>query len=112
MRDNIEDLEAAAKEFEKEDGILDMITSDEDVYMYPSPITLAAAKEDGYSPYSSIYFDFSTELEITSNDHQLQQQSGNPLMSHDANASCISSVADDYYECSTTADYVSFFPNN
>uniref|UniRef100_A0A1J3JLF7 Lysine-specific demethylase n=1 Tax=Noccaea caerulescens TaxID=107243 RepID=A0A1J3JLF7_NOCCA len=107
LRDNIEDLEAAAKEFEKEDGILDMITSDEDVYMYPSPITLAAAKEDGYSPYSSIYFDFSTELEITSNDHQLQQQSGNPLMSHDANASCISSVADDYYECSTTADYVS-----
>ena len=62
-----------------------MITTDEELYTYPSSITLAAAKEDGYSPYSTIYFDFNTELEMTS---------GNPVMSYEANSSCISSVAD------------------
>ncbi|CAH2046139.1 unnamed protein product [Thlaspi arvense] len=104
LRDNIESLEAAAKKFEKEDGVSvsDVITSDEDLYTYPSSITRPAAKDDGYSPYSTIHFDFNTELEMTSNCHL---QTGNPVMSYDANASCISSVADDY-ECSTTADYV------
>ncbi|KAH0924152.1 hypothetical protein HID58_024170 [Brassica napus] len=51
---------------------------------------------DGYSPYSTIYFDFNTDVEIL--------QPENPVMSYEANASCISSVADDY-ECSTSADY-------
>ncbi|CAN6858837.1 unnamed protein product [Brassica oleracea] len=95
LRDNIEVLEAAAKKFEEEGGVSDMITSDEDLYAYPSPLKLAAAKEEGYSRYSTIYFDFNTELEMAS---------GNPVMSYEANASCISSVADDY-ECSTTADH-------
>ncbi|XP_019098042.1 PREDICTED: lysine-specific demethylase JMJ706-like isoform X2 [Camelina sativa] len=99
LRDNIEVLEAAAKKFEKEDGLSDVTTNDENLYMYPSSITLAAAKEDGYSPYSTIYFDFNIEGEMTSDD---QLQYGNPVMSCEANASCISSVADDY-ECS---DYV------
>ncbi|CAH8382808.1 unnamed protein product [Eruca vesicaria subsp. sativa] len=89
LRDNIEVLEAAAEKFEKEDGVSGMITSDEDLYAYPSSLKLAAAKEDGYSRYSTIHFDFNT----------------NPVMSHEANASCISSVADSY-ECSTAADYV------
>ncbi|ESQ39840.1 hypothetical protein EUTSA_v10000785mg [Eutrema salsugineum] len=102
LRDNIKDLEAAAKKFEEEDEVSDMISTDEDLYTYPSPITLPAAKDAGYSPYSNIYFDFNTELEMTSN---CQLQPGNPVMSYEANASCISSVADDY-ECSTTADYV------
>lgn len=101
LRDNIEVLEAAAKKFEREDGVSDLFTTDEDLYMYPSSITLPAAKEDGYSPYSTIYFDFNIEVEMTSYD---QLQSGNAVMSCEANASCISSVADDY-ECS---DYVSF----
>ncbi|KAJ0252746.1 Uncharacterized protein HA466_0118930 [Hirschfeldia incana] len=97
LRDNIDVLEAAAKKFEEEDGVLYMSTSDEDLYAYPSSIKLAAAKEDGYSRYSTIYFDFNTELEMAS---------GNRVTSYEANASsCISSVADDY-ECSTTADYV------
>ncbi|XP_023641201.1 lysine-specific demethylase JMJ706 [Capsella rubella] len=95
LRDNIEVLEAAAKKFEKEDGVSDLITTDEDFYAYPSSITLPAAKAEGYSPYSTIYFDFNSEVE-TSHD---QLQSGNPVMSCEANASCISSVADDY-ECS------------
>ena len=87
LRDNIEALEAAAEKFEKEDGISDMITTDEELYTYPSSITLAAAKEDGYSLYSTIYFDFNTKLEMTS---------GNPVMSYEASAPCISSVTDDY----------------
>ncbi|KAL0644900.1 hypothetical protein Bca4012_043190 [Brassica carinata] len=95
LRDNIEVLEAAAKKFEEEGGVSDMITSDENLYAYPSPLKLAAAKEEGYSRYSTIYFDFNTELEMAS---------GNPVMSYEANASCISSVADDYV-CSTTADH-------
>ncbi|CAN8267241.1 unnamed protein product [Cochlearia groenlandica] len=102
LRDNIEVLEAAAKKFEKEDGVLDMITADEDLYTYPSSITVTSAKDDGYSPYSTIYLDFKTELEMTSN---CQLQPGNRGMSHEANASCISSVADDY-DCSTTVDYI------
>lgn len=93
-------MEAAAKKFEKEGGVSDLITTDEDLYTYPSSITLPSGKEDGYTPYSTIYFDFNTELEMTSHD---QLQSGNPVMSCEANASCISSVADDY-ECN---DYVS-----
>lgn len=103
LRDNIEVMEAAAKKFEKEDGVSDLITTDEDLYTYPSSITLPAAKDEEYSPYSAIYFAFNTELEIPSHG---QLQSGNPVMSYEANASCISSVADDY-ECSATADYVS-----
>ncbi|XP_056851151.1 lysine-specific demethylase JMJ13-like isoform X1 [Raphanus sativus] len=96
LRDNIQVLEAAAKKFEEEGGVSDMITRDEDLYAYPSSIKLAAAKEDGYSRYSTIYFDFNTELEMAS---------GNHVMNYEANASsCISSVADDY-ECSTAADY-------
>lgn len=98
LRDNIEDLETAAKKFEKEDGVSDMIATGEELYTYPSSITLPAAEVDGYSPYSTIYFDFNTELEMAS---------GNPVMSYEANASCISFVADDY-ECSTTADHVIF----
>ncbi|CAN6855942.1 unnamed protein product [Brassica oleracea] len=100
LRDNIEALEAAAKKFEKEEGVSDMLTTDEELYTYPSSITLAAAKEDGYSPYSTIYFDFNTELEMTS---------GNPVMSYEASAPCISSVTDDYVNrrapnCSSSSD--------
>ncbi|KAG2302153.1 hypothetical protein Bca52824_030804 [Brassica carinata] len=62
LRGNIEVLEAAAKKFEEEGVVSDMITSDEDLYAYPSSIKLAAAKEEGYSPYSTIDFDFNTEL--------------------------------------------------
>nr|6IP0_A Chain A, Transcription factor jumonji (Jmj) family protein [Arabidopsis thaliana]6IP4_A Chain A, Arabidopsis JMJ13 [Arabidopsis thaliana] len=36
LRDNIEDMEAAAMKFEKEDGVSDLITTDEDLYKYPS----------------------------------------------------------------------------
>ncbi|CAH8311898.1 unnamed protein product [Eruca vesicaria subsp. sativa] len=96
LRDNIEDLEAAAKKFEREDGVSDMITTGKELYTYPSSITLPAADVDGYSPYSIIYFDFNTDVEML--------QTGNPVMSYEANASCISLVADDY-ECSTNADY-------
>ncbi|KAL0692894.1 hypothetical protein Bca4012_060074 [Brassica carinata] len=100
LRDNIEALEAAAERFEKEDGVSDTITTDDELYTYPSSITLAAAKEDGYSPYSTIYFDFNTELEM---------KSGNPVMSYEANAPCISSVTDDYVNrrapnCSSSSD--------
>ncbi|WZZ73519.1 lysine-specific demethylase JMJ706 [Brassica napus] len=97
LRDNIEDLETAAKKFEKEDGVSDMIATGEELYTYPSSITLPAAEVDGYSPYSTIYFDFNTDVEML--------QPGNPVMSCEANASCISSVADDY-ECSTSAVHV------
>ncbi|KAL0693290.1 hypothetical protein Bca4012_060470 [Brassica carinata] len=62
LRDNIEVLEAGAKKFEEEGVVSDMITSDEDLYAYPSSIKLAAAKEEGYSPYSTVDFDFNTEL--------------------------------------------------
>ncbi|VVB08200.1 unnamed protein product [Arabis nemorensis] len=102
LRDNIKVMEAAAKKFEKEDGVSDLITTDEDLYTYPSSITLPATKDDEYSPYSAIYFDFNTVLEVPSHG---QLQSGNHVMSYEANASCISSVVDDY-ECSATADYV------
>ncbi|CAN8245793.1 unnamed protein product [Cochlearia groenlandica] len=100
LRDNIEDMEAAAKKFEKEDGVSPDMTSDEDLYTNPSSITLPAAKEDGYSPYSTLHFDFNTKVESE------MTFRGNPVMSYEANASsCISSAADDY-ECSiTTADY-------
>ncbi|KAJ0240618.1 Uncharacterized protein HA466_0222190 [Hirschfeldia incana] len=96
LRDNIEDLEAAAKKFEKDDGVSDMITTGEELYSYPSSIPLPAAEVDGYSPYSTIYFEFNTDVDC-------QLQLGNPVVSYEANASCISSVADD--ECSTSVDY-------
>ncbi|KFK31421.1 hypothetical protein AALP_AA6G109700 [Arabis alpina] len=105
LRDNIEALEVAAKKFEKE--VSDLITTDEDLYTYPSSITLPAFRDEDYSPYSAICFDFNTELEIPSHS---QLQSGNPVTSYEANASCISSVADDN-ECLATADYVNRLAN-
>ncbi|XP_010518675.1 PREDICTED: lysine-specific demethylase JMJ706-like isoform X2 [Tarenaya hassleriana] len=92
LREGVEGMEVAAKKFEEEEGLSDAIQGDEDLYSYPMSNTFPATQGDGYSPYSTIEFDFTTEPDMISRGHA----------HHEA---CLSSIIDDY-ECATTPDYV------
>ncbi|XP_048230129.1 lysine-specific demethylase JMJ706 isoform X2 [Ricinus communis] len=65
LREDISEMEAAAKRFEKEDGVLEEIRrrgqSGDDLYSYPSSNTFLSGLEDGYSPYCEINFVFNTD---------------------------------------------------
>ncbi|XP_054810000.1 lysine-specific demethylase JMJ13 [Prosopis cineraria] len=65
LREDIEDMEAAAKRFEQEDGILDaimkQIKADNNMYSYPLKNMFQRAEADGYTPYCEIKFDPGTE---------------------------------------------------
>ncbi|XP_010530011.1 PREDICTED: lysine-specific demethylase JMJ706 isoform X2 [Tarenaya hassleriana] len=101
LREDIENMEVAAKKFEEEDGVSDTIqgqlTTDEDLYSYPMSKTVPSIGGDGYSPYSTIDFDFTPELDVTSCG-QTQHGNHHPVSSHEADASCLSSVVDDYVQ--------------
>ncbi|XP_010538492.1 PREDICTED: lysine-specific demethylase JMJ706-like isoform X2 [Tarenaya hassleriana] len=104
LRDGIEDMEVAAKKFEEEDGVSDanLMAGEGDLYPYLMSNTFPVTGGDGYSPYSTIDFDFAPEMDMTSRD---QAKQGNPVLSLEAGVSCLSSVVDDY-ESATTPDYV------
>lgn len=62
-------MEAAAKKFEKEEGILEEIRrhakSGDDLYSYPSSNKFQSVIEDAYSPYCEINFEFNTGTAAT-----------------------------------------------
>ncbi|XP_054825026.1 lysine-specific demethylase JMJ13-like [Prosopis cineraria] len=84
VREDINDLEAAAKRFEREDGIVDEILKqtkgDNNMYSYPLSNMFQRAEANGYTPYCEIEFDpviehYSTPDQATSNpEGNLQSQ--------------------------------------
>ena len=70
LRDDFSNMEAAAKKFEKENGILEEIRRqaniDNDLYSYPLSIKFHSVPEDGYTPYCGKSFDFNSETPVIS----------------------------------------------
>ncbi|KAH8521536.1 hypothetical protein H0E87_002539, partial [Populus deltoides] len=70
LRDDISNMEAAAKKFEKENGILEEIRRQanigDDLYSYPLSIKFHSVPEDGYTPYCGKSFDFNSETPVIS----------------------------------------------
>lgn len=64
MREDVAELEAAAKKFEQE-GVLQEIQQDaeigDDLYSYPLSNMFQSAVEDGYSPYCEINMESNLE---------------------------------------------------
>ncbi|KAJ6394042.1 hypothetical protein OIU77_023305 [Salix suchowensis] len=65
LRDDISNMEAAAKKFEKENGILEEIRQQanigDDLYSYLLSMKFYSVPEDGYTPYCGKSFDFNSE---------------------------------------------------
>ncbi|KAJ8754400.1 hypothetical protein K2173_002851 [Erythroxylum novogranatense] len=68
LRDDIWEMETAARKFEMEDEISEEIQShaksDDDLYSYPSSNTIQGVV-DGYSPYCDINFEFTAQIAAT-----------------------------------------------
>ncbi|XP_043808489.1 lysine-specific demethylase JMJ706 isoform X3 [Manihot esculenta] len=73
LREDVSAMEAAAKRFEKEDGILEDIRqktrSGDDLYSYPASNKYLSVLDDGYSPYCEINFDFNADIAAIIQDH-------------------------------------------
>ncbi|CAJ1941914.1 unnamed protein product [Sphenostylis stenocarpa] len=69
LREDTSDMEAAAKRFEQEDGILKQILkqmkSDKNIYSYPLSNMFQMAEANGYTPYCEMKFDFVTNFYST-----------------------------------------------
>ncbi|XP_048429485.1 lysine-specific demethylase JMJ706 isoform X3 [Pyrus x bretschneideri] len=65
LREEITELEAAARKFEKDDSMLEairgLVESGDDLYSYPLNLSLSA-EDKGYSPYCEIKFELNPEL--------------------------------------------------
>ncbi|XP_058777485.1 lysine-specific demethylase JMJ13-like [Vicia villosa] len=83
LREDIGDMEAAAKMFEQEDGILDEIgkqsKSEQNMYSYPLSDMFQRAETSGYEPYCELKFDsmmeFYTAPELSTNNQECGTQS-------------------------------------
>ncbi|XP_075641806.1 lysine-specific demethylase JMJ13 isoform X1 [Castanea sativa] len=73
LREDISEMEAAAKKFEQDGGILGEIhrqaRSGDNFYSYPLSDMFQKAEADGYSPYCEIVFEVNPELSVTTQDH-------------------------------------------
>lgn len=69
LREDIADMEAAAKMFEQEDGILDEISkqskSDQNMYSHPLSDMFQRAEANGYEPYCELKLDSMIEFYTT-----------------------------------------------
>ncbi|KAL2348905.1 hypothetical protein Fmac_002905 [Flemingia macrophylla] len=78
LREDIMDMEAAAKMFEQEDEVLDEI-SDQNMYAYPLSNMFQRAKANGYAPYCELKLDsvieFYTTPEHSTNNQECSTQS-------------------------------------
>lgn len=79
LREDITDMEAAAKMFEQEDATLYEIKSDQNMYSYPLSNMFQRAEAKGYTPYCELKLDsvieFYTTPEQSSNKQELGTQS-------------------------------------
>ncbi|XP_020216561.1 lysine-specific demethylase JMJ706 isoform X2 [Cajanus cajan] len=82
LREDIMDMETAAKMFEQEDEILDEI-SDQNMYAYPLSNMFQRAKAHGYTPYCELKLDsvieFYTTPEHSTNNQECSTQSQSGL---------------------------------
>ncbi|GLT80598.1 hypothetical protein SLA2020_520290 [Shorea laevis] len=65
LRDDVVEMEAAAKKFEQEDGLskkIEQAKRDDDLFSYPLSNTFQTSVEDGYSPYCEIDFNLNHEV--------------------------------------------------
>lgn len=73
LREDISTMEAVAKKFEEEDGVIKEIKwqakSGDDLYLYPSSNMFPTVLEDGYTPYCEINFDCNSDTCATFHDH-------------------------------------------
>uniref|UniRef100_A0A2P2LCK7 JmjC domain-containing protein n=1 Tax=Rhizophora mucronata TaxID=61149 RepID=A0A2P2LCK7_RHIMU len=73
LREDFLEMEAAAKKFEREDGISEEIgqqnKSCDDLYSYPLSDMFQGGVDDGYIPYCAINFEFSSEITSKAQDH-------------------------------------------
>jgi hypothetical protein len=80
LREDIADMEAAAKMFEQEDGILDEISkqskSDRDMYSYPLSDMFQRAEANGYEPYCELKLDSMIEFYTTPEQSTNNQEYG------------------------------------
>lgn len=78
LREDISEMEAAARKFEMEAGVLDEINhqarSSDDLYMSELFNVFQRVDEDEYSPYCEIKFELSCELSRRTTHGQSQQQ--------------------------------------
>lgn len=80
LREDIGDMEAAAKMFEKEDRILDEISnqskSDQNMYSHPLSDMFQRAEANGYEPYCELKLDSIIEFYTTPEQSTNNQESG------------------------------------
>ncbi|KAK7386640.1 hypothetical protein VNO78_26974 [Psophocarpus tetragonolobus] len=99
LREDAPEMEAAAKRFEQEDGILNEILkqmeTDKNVYSYPLSNMFQMAEANGYTPYCEMKFDcvtsFYTTLKLPTNNQQFVIESqfvSRPEVSSAASALC------------------------
>ncbi|XP_038687784.1 lysine-specific demethylase JMJ706-like isoform X2 [Tripterygium wilfordii] len=78
LRDDILEMEAAAKNFEQEDGILEEILqltkSGDDLYMYPAPYMCQGFVEEGYAPYCEVRFSMNENSTLANSGEPIHHQ--------------------------------------
>ncbi|XP_038726324.1 lysine-specific demethylase JMJ706-like isoform X2 [Tripterygium wilfordii] len=78
LRNDILEMEAAAKKFEQEDGILEEILplakSDDDLYTYPAPYSCQGFAEEGYAPYCGVKFSMNENSTLANSAEPIHRQ--------------------------------------
>lgn len=95
LREDIADMEAAAKTFEQEDGILSEISkqtkSEQNMYSYPLSDMFQRADANGYTPYCELRLDSVTEF-YTSPEQSTNNQEGGTQSQSEASFSVASTL--------------------
>lgn len=72
LREDISEMEAAAKKFEQEEGISEEIhqqaRNGDNLYLHPYSYMFQRAEDDGYYPYCEIKYEFNPELSFITRD--------------------------------------------
>lgn len=79
LREDISEMETAARKFEKEGGILEEILerakSNQDLYSYPLSNLFQKAEEEGYSAYCSLAFRLNPDLDDIDGSYSQEKES-------------------------------------
>ncbi|KAB1222263.1 Lysine-specific demethylase 5B [Morella rubra] len=108
LREDIAEMEAAAKKFEQEEGIVEEIhqqaRSGGNFYSHPFSYMVKRAEEDGYSPYCEIKFKLNPELSVSTGDQSQMLEcvvDSQPIPSAGRNCT-ISEVSEASFSCTTS----------
>jgi hypothetical protein len=117
LRDDISEMEAAAKKFEQEGGILEEIhrqaRSGDNLYSPCFSYMFQRAEEDGYSPYCEIKFELKPQLSVTTQDlsQEVECIADSLLVLSSAKENMRSEVSEASVSCVEPLES-SFVPNN